>query len=222
MQALIDIVGAIFVGAFLLLIAMTAMNTGLQTFVSFNADAIVQNELADLARIIQEDLRKMGYGIPPSQQSNILQIAQGDELKFIANLNMDSTYPGYAGIDSTPDTIHYTVAVHETITILDTSIVLYGVTRKIHLAGKSAQSIQIGTIANSDVFQYFNQVGQPVGTPLAARMVEVTIIALSPDIYMSDELIVAEDAEDQIAEINSLIRQSFWRQTRVISKNLRR
>lgn len=222
MQTLIDILAAIFIGGILLLVAMTAMDSGLQMFVNYNADALVQNELAELANIIQEDLRKMGYAIPQYMQDQIIQTAQPNQLAYIANLNLDAPYPGYAGQDAVSDTVRYNIAAIDTVAFVDTSLTLYGVNRTLHLAGKSAKTIQVGTIANDTVFQYLNQVGQPVAVPMAAKMVEVTFVALTPDVYLSDELLAATNPQDRMRELRKLIRESFWRQTRVISKNLRR
>ena len=74
---------------------------------------IVQNELADLSLIIQQDLRKMGYSIPEAQLGQIIQVGTPNHLRFISNLNIDRDY--YAGMhgnlhtDATPDTIDYSV-----------------------------------------------------------------------------------------------------------------
>ena len=54
------------------------------------------------------------------------------------------------------------------------------------------------------------------------KMVEVTLVAMNPNVYLSDEVIAANNAVDRMVEIQKLITGSYWRQTRVISKNLRR
>jgi len=224
MQTMIDILGAMFIGAMLMLVALKAMDNGLQNFVNHNADAIVQSELATTSQILQNDLRKMGYGVPESQQGSILQIAQPTHLKYLSHLNHDIDYlnPGGSNIDNVIDTIDYNITPFDTVTFIDTSIVLFGVNRTIKVSGSSALSSVIGTTTEDTVFRYLNQAGIEVSMAQATKMVEVTLIAVNPNIYVSDEVLAADNPQDRMVELRRLLRESFWRQTRVISRNLRR
>lgn len=226
MSTMIDIIGGIMIGTILLLVSMTAMDNALQQFVNHNADAIVQNELAGLSGIIQNDLRKMGYGIPESMQTQIIQVADSTRLVFISNLNLDRDY--FASIhgdihrDQVPDTIELKILPFDTISFIDTSIVLYSVNRRLSVSQEAVVSGQIGTIANNNVFRYLDQVGREVDFIPATVMVEVTLIALNPNIYISNEVIAADNPVDRMKALRKLLRESYWRQTRVISKNLKR
>jgi hypothetical protein len=212
MQSMIDILGAMMIGSILLLMAMSSLDAGLQRFVNHNADAIVQNELAGLSEIIQEDLRKMGYGIPEAESGDIIQIAQANRLKFLSRVNSDAV----------ADTIEYLISALDTITFIDTSIVLYGITRTVTIASGSTNSGHVGTISIPTIFRYLNQVGVEVVLITATRMVEVTLVSLNPNIYLSDEVFIASSPAERMVELRKLLRESYWRQTRVISKNLRR
>ncbi len=222
MQNIIDILGAMFIGGILILVAMTALDGGLQAFVNNNADAIVQNELADLSRTMQYDLRKMGYGIPEADATSIIQIAQSNRLKFLSNLNLNEPYNGAGGTDATPDTIEYQVVPFHTYNFIDTSIVLYGLNRTVKIVGVTTETGQVGTITNMDVFRYLDQAGNQVAYIPATKMVEVTFVSLNPQIYLNQEVLLAKDPVERITELRKLVRESFWRQTRVVSKNLRR
>ncbi|MDP8209117.1 MAG: hypothetical protein P9L92_20810 [Candidatus Electryonea clarkiae] len=226
MATMLDILGSMIIGSMLLLIAITAMDNAVQQFVNHNADAIVQNEMVSLTEIIQHDLRKMGFGIPEAEQNSILQIGQPDHLKFLANLNINSDYyaaqHGNIHIDAIPDTIEYSIAAFDTIDFIDTSIVLYSVIRTVKVTQESPSSGHIGSISNDEVFSYLDQLGNETGVLQATKMVEVTLIAMNPDIYVNDEVLLALTPVERMNELRKLIRQSFWRQTRVISKNLRR
>lgn len=206
--------GGMIIGSILLLIAMTAMDNAVCQFVNHNIDAIVQNELVETTGIMQYDLRKMGYGIPENQQANIIQIAQPTRVKFLANLN--------TSVDAIPDTIEYYIAPFDTITFIDTSFVLYGINRTVKVSGASAQSGQIGSIANNAVFRFLDQIGDSAEVNQSIKMVEVTIVAMNPNIYVSEEVLKAAGPEERMSELRKLVRQSYWRQTRVVSKNLRR
>ncbi len=212
MQSMLDILSAMMIGSILLLMAMSSMNAGLQRFVNHNADAIVQNELASLSEIIQHDLRKMGYGIPEADSGDIIQIAQANRLKFLSKVNSDAT----------ADTIEYLIAPLDTVAFIDTSVVLYGITRTVTIASGSTSSGHVGTISIPAIFKYLNQVGVEVGLISATKMVEVTLVALNPNIYISDEVLLASSPEERMIELRKLLRESYWRQTRVISKNLKR
>ena len=84
----------------------------------------------------------------------------------------------------------------------------------------------MGTIGNSDVFRYLDQLGDPVPIIQATRMVEVTLTAYNPRIILSPDMFSggnsAEDVEFRKQELRRLLRASFWRQTRLVSKNLKR
>ena len=226
MSTMIDIIGGIMIGSILLLVSMTAMDNALQQFVNHNADAIVQNELASLSDIIQDDLRKMGYAIPEAHQTQILKVADSNHVVFISNLNQDRDYfevvHGNLHTDQIPDTVEFRVLPFDTIVFMDTSIVLYSINRRVKVSQESEVSGSIGTISNTSVFRYLNQVGQEVSYIPATVMVEVTLIAVNPNIYISDEVIEANDPVERMRELRKLLRESYWRQTRVISKNLRR
>lgn len=211
---MIDIIGGFFVGTILLLIAMTAMDNGVRQFVNHNADAIVQNELATTSEIIQNDLRKVGFGIPEAQQATIIQTAQPTHFEYLSNLNPTT--------DLVPDTIEYSISAFDTVSFIDTSIVLYAIYRRVHIVGAASKTGQVGTIANNQVFRYLDQVGRPVTYIPATKMVEVTMVALNPNIYVSDEVLQASGPQERMIELRKLLRESYWRQTRVISKNLRR
>lgn len=214
MDTIIDIMGSMIIGSILLLIALSAMDGAVRQFVNHNVDAIVQNELVETTGILQYDLRKMGYGIPENQQADIIQIAQPDRVKYLANLNSPT--------DEIPDTIEYFIAAFDTVNFIDTSFVLYGINRSVKFSNGISQSGQIGAIANNAVFKYLDQIGDSAEVAQAITMVEVTIVAMNPNIYVNEEVLLAATPEERMTELRKLIRESYWRQTRVVSKNLRR
>ncbi|MBZ0263941.1 hypothetical protein K8I28_04665 [bacterium] len=226
MWSIFDILGSSVLGAMLVLMAMTAMDRGIQGFINQNADAIVQNELTETTYVIQDDLRKMGYGIPEAHHPTILQVATPNSLRFIAHLNSESDYyasvHGNTHIDDIPDTIEYVIAAYDTVTIIDTTIVQYGITRTIKVSQETTKSGMIGSITNPAVFRYLDQIGNPVGIMSAVRMVEVTLVAANPNVYLSDEVLAAQDPVERMDMLRDILRETYWRQTRVISKNLRR
>jgi len=225
MSSILDILGATIIGGLLLLIALTAMSSAVEVFFNYNADAIVQSQLAELSSIIQFDLRKMGYGIPEAAQNTIIQTATPNQVKFIAHLNLNFDYyisvHGNLHTDATPDTIEYQVVATDTINFVDTSVVMYSLMRTIKVSQENIETGVIGRITNDSVFVYLDQLGAPVTLITSTQMIQVTLVALNPEIVVSDVFLEATGAE-RINELRKLLRESYWRQTRVISRNLKR
>jgi len=219
MAVLIDIIGAAMIGGLILLLVITVTDSGIRQFFNYNADAIVQTQLAHMAYITEYDLRKMGFGINEVQQGSILQIANANRIKFLAQLNSQT--------DDIPDTIEYRVTFAETIDFGDTALTLYNLNRKMIIASQAPQSINIGRIGNNNVFKYLDQIGNPAPIMQATKMVEVTLVTFNPQIILSPEFVSSRldsiDGPDlRKQELRRLLRPSFWRQTRLVSKNLRR
>ncbi|MDZ7262130.1 MAG: hypothetical protein ONB05_08505 [candidate division KSB1 bacterium] len=219
MTSLLDIIGGTVIGGLILLVALTATDRGTTDFFNFNSDAIVQNNLARMAYITEHDLRKMGFGIHEMQQATILQIATPQHLKFLSQLNYQT--------DVIADTIEYTIVPDDTIAYEDTSLVMYKVWRTVKISGQQPSTLMIGKIGNPEVFRYLDQIGNPVEIMQATKMVEVTMVAFNPRVVLSPELVCAqinamEGKELRKKELTRLLRPSFWRQTRLVSKNLRR
>ena len=228
MATFLDIIGGIFIGGLILLIALTATDNGMEAFFNYNADAIVQQRLTGVSDIIQHDLRKMGYGIPESQRGQILQVEQADRLRFIAQLNPSPTLKigGINVHDQVVDTIEYRIVPADSITIADSTLVTYSVLRTIIVPGIQNKTMEIGRIGNSDVFRYLNQIGNPVALLTATKMVEVNLSVIDPHIVLSKDLVTtggtAADSTWRREELRRMMRNSYWRQTRLVSRNLRR
>lgn len=213
MATVLDILGSIVIGSILVLISIRAMDNALRRFVNHNADAIVQSSLIGTTEIIQNDLWKMGYMVPEEEQDSIIIIAQMDHLKYLTFLDNN---------DTLADTIEYEITAFDTIDFIDTSLTFFGIERTIINTQSGTNAGQIGTITNNDVFQFFNQIGGSVVLNQEIKMVEVTLIATNPQIYLSEEVLLAQGPVERMVELRKLLKEAYWRQTRVISKNLRR
>jgi hypothetical protein len=227
MTTILDILSGTIIGGFVLLLTLTATDTGTRNFVNYNADAIVQNQMAWCAEVIEYDLRKMGFGIPEYLQNTIIQIGTPSHLKFLSHLNLTVKYDGATTFDNIPDTIEYKILPADTLDFPDTTVVMFKVMKTVKISPNYSKTQMIGKIGNSDVFRYLDQVGNPVPIIMATRMVEVTIMAFSRDVILSPELVSdklkgIKNKDIRRRELLELLRPSFWRQTRQVSKNLRR
>ncbi|MBN2366305.1 MAG: hypothetical protein EH225_10130 [Calditrichaeota bacterium] len=231
MSIVIDIVGGLFIGGFLMVMALTATNNATTEFFNYNSDAIVQQNLARISQVIQYDLRKMGFGIPENQSHTILDIAQANRLRFLSHLNSDPdckvNIPAVTTIDNFVDSIEYRILPYDSVDYGDTVIVTYEVSRHIYVSPSYQQTMTVGIIGNPLAFRYLDQVGQPVGSITMTRMVEVTLTAYDPRIVVSTDWVDSRlndisNAAYRKQELRRLLRASYWRQTRLISKNLKR
>ncbi|CUS77745.1 hypothetical protein JGI7_01414 [Candidatus Kryptonium thompsonii] len=230
MSSLLDYIMATIIGGAILLITITVTDTGTREFLNYNSDAITQINLANTSGVIEYDLRKMGYGIPEGSQ--ILFKAEPGHIKFIAHLNREFDYFDHVipHKDNVPDTIEYVISLAETIDYGDTILRMYKVTRILKITGEGVRMTDVGRIGNARVFRYLDQIGNPVDPGMeliATKMVEVTLTMFNPRVVLSPELVKKEvssiqDQEFRKRELRRLLRTSFWRQTRLVSKNLRR
>jgi len=213
MAAIFDILAATIVGGLLVLMTLTAVSSGVTQFFNYNSDAISQSQLTATADIIEYDLRKVGFAIPEMIKDSTLIIALPNQLKYISNLNYFT--------DHVIDTVEYFIQPADTLQFPDTSVVTYDVVRVCEISGAPFDSGSIGRIANDSIFVYLDQVGDPATLIQTIRMVEVTLITLTPELVLSDELLKLQ-GQERIEEFERLMRDSYWRQTRVLSRNLKR
>lgn len=231
MGALLDIITASFIGGFLLVILLTATDTITTESFNYNADAITQQNLSSIASILQSDVRKMGFNIPEGNKANIVQVHEKNHLKFIAQLNEFQDYymaeHGNIHVDGIPDTIEYQVQYHETITYWDTSIVMYKVMRRAAISQEPTVVNMIGILGNDDVFRYLDKFENDTNNPAQMVIVELTLTAFDPRIVLSKDYVESivdstQGKEYRDRELRRLLRPSYWRQTRLVSKNLDR
>ena len=231
MGAMLDIITASMIGGFLMILLLTATDTITTESYNYNADAITQQNLSNIATIMQADIRKMGFNIPEGNKAQIVQIHDKNRLKFIAQLNEFQDYymheHGNLHMDGIPDTIEYSVQPFETITYWDTSIVMYQVNRRAVISQEGTDVSMIGVLGNSDVFRYLDKFENDTNNPVFIVIVELTLTAFDPRVVLSREYVestvdTTKGKAYRDRELSRLLRPSYWRQTRLVSKNLDR
>jgi len=201
------------IGGILLMVTNNVIEHGAREFINHNGDAIVQAELSTMTRIIQSDLRKAGYGIDEADQSTIMQHIDAGHFACLTRPDLEI---------EVPDTVEYLISLSDSFTIIDASIVFYAVDRIVKKAGEDPQTTRIGNITNTDVFRYLDQSGRETNIPQAVDIVEVTLISINRNIYLDNSILLAVSAIERKKEMKKLAKESYWRQSRVISRNLRR
>jgi hypothetical protein len=130
-------------------------------------------------------------------------------------------------MDVVPDTIEYFIQPFETITYWDTSIVTYRVTRRAVVSQEPTNVSMIGVLGNNDVFRYLDKFENDTNNPVFMVIVELTLTAFDPRIVLSREYVestvdTTQGEAYRDRELRRLLRPSYWRQTRLVSKNLDR
>ena len=231
MGALLDIITASMIGGFLLIIMLTATDTITTESYNYHADGITQQNLSSVATIMQGDIRKMGFNISEGMKGQIVQVHDEDRLVFLSQLNEFQDYyrdiHGNAHVDAIIDTIEYRVTPFETITYWDTSIVMYQVQRRLVISNEGTDVSMIGVLGNRDVFRYLDTFENDTNDPFQMVIVELTLTAFDPRVVLSKEYVESTvdttlGKEYRDRELRRLLRPSYWRQTRLVSKNLSR
>jgi len=229
MTGYLDILGATMLGGFILLIAMTASDNGMREVYNYNSGAMVQNNLAQTARIIEYDLKKMGFGI--SENDSTLILGQVDRLKFVAQLNLRSdlnmAVRGVGSTDGMVDTVEYRIEQDEVIDFGDTTVIMYRVTRKVVITNVTTDSSVIGRVGDNQVFIYLDQAGNVAPSLSGTSTIELSLKTFDPEVILSPELVHHDVGTNnnllfRKRELARILRPSFFRSNRISAKNLRR
>lgn len=229
MATIMDIISGIVIGGMLLLIALTALGTGMQTSANHTAAEIVQLNLARSSQIMELDFQKIGFGIPEENRGQVLQIATTSHIKVLAQLNREAEtqipVSGVSVFDDIPDTLEYRVTFDDTMIIGDSTLSIYKITRLVKIASIASDSSVIGKVATANIFRFLNQVGNQASLPAETRILEVNLRAINPQVILSPELVMtnvqSSDLENRKRELQYLLRGSYNRQIRVPLQNLR-
>lgn len=226
MSVLLDVLGGVIIGGMMLLLAISTSFNGMQEFFNQNSDTIVQRRLAQISNVLEYDLKKMGFNIPENDQ--VIFQADSNHLKFISQLNSHTQLNiGISILDQVPDTIEYEILARDTIDYRDTILVQYAIQRTAKISGQATESYSIGKVGNQSVFTYLDQAGRETTTLTQIKTVALKLSAYNPRVVLSPELVMKNignqsDIENRKRELRRLLRPSYWRQAKIVSRNLKR
>ncbi len=132
MNTILDIIGSFIIGGFLLLIALTMLDTNTKHFYANGDDLIVQQNLTAITRTLEFDLKKMGYGIP--EWNNIVITADSTDLKFRSDINRNGVIDTvqWAGFRAAIDDSRYADKLAELIGTTEAKQKLNRYSREVH------------------------------------------------------------------------------------------
>jgi hypothetical protein len=200
-STIIDIVGSIIIGGTLMLILWRLNDAATENTYNYSGELSLQQNLATVAMVIEYDFRKIGYcanwnKIPDPTKSIVL--ADSNKIKFLTDVATPSDPEG----DGIVDTMYYYLGPASELTATENprDRMLYRVVNS---------ETPIGSNMGVTLFKmvYFNALGDTIGFPITV-----------PGEIASMEINVTVE---NIAAYDQKYSSAFWRQIRLVARNLR-
>jgi len=194
-STLLDILGSVIIGGVMMTIAYRMSDTITERTYNNSGELTIQQNLATAAQIIEYDFRKIGYcanwNLIPDPTKALLY-ADTSEIKFYTDIDNNGTV----------DSIHYYLGPTSELTASSNprDRLLYRV-----LNGETPKSSNLGITQFNLV--YFDALGDtltpPIGLNGGITSIEINLTVESTDAY------------------DQKISKAFWRQIRMVSRNLK-
>ena len=198
MSIMLDLIGSVIIAGFVILMGLRLNET-----VSGSADASmaglnVQQSMADIVQDLESDFRKIGYNIPDPRLS--IAIADTGHIKFFSDLYKTGT------IDSVE---WFTGPVLTTLPNPNIRVLF----RKFNTDDALGAA---GLGVTQFYLRYFNAKGDTIYPLDASRYSQIWTIELSLRVESPYKV------EDAVNPENSQFAATYWRQTRLSSRNIKR
>jgi hypothetical protein len=192
---IIDLAGSMLVGGLMMLIIFRTSDSAAENVYNNGGELILQRNLAVTAEVLENDFRKIGYcsnwSKIPDPSKSILQ-ADSTRIKFLTDVDSDGDV----------DTMHYYLGLASALvqTGNPRDLLLYRV-----INNETPAGINLGVTQFKLLF--FNPLGDTIAFP----------ITMPSEIYTMEINITVENTEAYDQKYSS----AFWRQIRLVARNLR-
>lgn len=195
MSTILDILGAIVIGGFLLLAIIRMNGTTVESTYVYSADLTVQSNLVAVGGLIEYDFRRIGYCADPSKipdPSKSILAADSNRIKFLTDVDSDGNV----------DTVQFYVGPTSELsgTPNPRDRLLYRVVNQ-----EQAKGVNLGVTQLS--LQYYDALADLLSFP----------ITVPSAIYTMRISLTIENS----AAYNEKYTTAFWRQIRLAARNLR-
>lgn len=208
-STLIDILGAMIIGA-LMLLTIKAFNGNVNENTSkYHSDLIVQQNLVSIINLIEYDFSRLGYCEDPSKIPNpqdMILYADSTSIEFCTDLAVSSS--DFRG-DGILDTLRYELGVDINQTPNPNDKLLY---RFIPGYSKDASNLGITHFT----IKYFDNFGNVLPHPINTQI----IASMQIDIKVED--CYGYDTDNSEKTHNDKFASAMWRQIRLATKNISR
>ncbi len=196
---IIDLAGSILIGGLIMLILIRMNNAAVENVYNNGGELSLQQNLAVTAKVLEDDFRKIGYcktwqNIPDPSKSIIF--ADSNKIKFITDIDFGS------GPDGNVDTLLYAIGPVSELSSTPNprDRFLYRV-----INSETPKGINLGVTQFKLV--YFDALGDTIDYP----------ISVPSEIYLIEINLTVENTAGYDQQYSS----AFWRQIRLVARNLR-
>jgi hypothetical protein len=200
-STIIDIVGSFLIGGTLMLILWRLNDATTENTYNYSGELSLQQNLATVAMVIEYDFRKIGYcadwnKIPDPTKAIVL--ADSNKIKFLTDIATTSDPEG----DGIVDTMYYYLGPASELTETENprDRILYRVVNNETPKGSNMGVTQFKMV-------YFNALGDTIDFPITV-----------PGEIASMEINVTVE---NTAAYDQKYSSAFWRQIRLVARNLR-
>jgi len=203
-STLLDILGSTLIGGMLLLILLRLNDSGVQNTYMYGGELIVQLNLVDVVKLLEYDFRKIGFCADWKKLPDPLDyIVYADSNKITFKTDVDS--------DGNVDIMtYYTGPTSELAnTPNPRDMLLYRVVN-----GATPKGSNLGVTEFKLV--YYDQFGNVLSTPVASPDL---IVKMQINIRVED--VYGYDTDNVNKNNNEMYANAFWRQIRLVARNLK-
>ncbi len=213
MTTILDLIGSSIIGGLLLLTMMRMNMVAVDNQSFFTEDLVVQENLRNAVKIIENDLRKIGFGATIDENGNyplasILTTADSNKITYWCGNNPDTP--------TAVDTISYTLSDSDRTTPNPYDLIL---TRRIATSTGEVKSYKICLGVTQFHLDYFGLGGVELAPPLNGNAkAQVQIIQVSLRL-MSTYITRSQFESDSVGYLK---RSALWRESQLVARNLTR
>jgi len=199
-SSILDIVGSFVIAGFLFLMTMRMNQASQETSSAYHTQLNIQTNLTTMVSILEFDLRKIGYCADfkkiPDPTKALLK-ADSTKIKFLGDYNNDGNL----------DSIYYYLGPPSELTDTPNPRDCY-VYKQTNASTPEKWNFGVTKFK----FKYFNAEGDslpfPIASPSLVQSMEISVQVEAPDPY------------EQVYVTDQFAYQTFWRQIRLVSRNL--
>jgi hypothetical protein len=198
---MLDIVGSFFIGGILLLMALRLNASGMETSAVYNGNLILQQNLTTLVRMIEEDFRKIGYcrdwkKIPDPSKS--IRIADSSRFRFWTDVDNDGALDSLTYYIGSPSELLDTPNPRD---------------RYLYRQVNATPALRMNLGVTQFSLRYRDAENDPISFPVSDPRL----------VYFMEINVAVETAAPLQQEYlqDSTQYEVYWRQIRLLTKNLR-
>lgn len=195
MAIMVDLVGSVVIGAFVILMGLRLNTSIMDSTNASKAGLNVQESLTEIVRCLEWDFRKMGYGLVDPKYT--IALAETNHLRFRADLDRDGTIDSVDWYTGPP------------LGLPNPNVrVLY---RRVNMGTPVGAALGVTQFR----LRYLTQDGVETSTLSQMWIIETTLKVESP--YRVQNEVNQEQSYTDLG-----YAAAFWRQTRLASRNIKR